>query len=394
MDFMPYEMLKTNDTLVIGSGGGEDVLIALAGGSKKITAVELNSLVASVAKQFGDSSGNLYQRENIKLLIDDGRRLIDSTHSKYDIIMIKLVDSWAPQLAGGYALSENYLYTVEAFKQYLQHLNGDNGMLVMVSWNIELPRLMPLVVESLRQEQVEKNTKNISQQILVVEDRPGLYFESNNQRTVFPVLVIVKNSPFVKSEIALAKERAAKNGAKIIAMPNVYVQPPYDRLLLNGIDHLQSQENDSKMSLLKLRPPTDDSPFYFARELIPHQMVILLETVVGVSIALALLLIFYSRRNKNWLNVSTFRFYIPFTAFIGFGFMFIEITFIQKFLLLLGTPIMALTVILFSILLSSGIGAYLSGKLFNRNPYKAYCCIDTNFGCNIVHLLWLFTKHY
>ena len=165
----------------------------------------------------------MYQRENIKLLIDDGRRFISSTHSKYDIIMIKLVDSWAAQLAGGYALSENYLYTVEAFKQYLQHLNGDNGMLVMVRWNIELPRLMPLVVESLRQEQVEKNTKNISQQILVVEDRPGLYFESNNQRTVFPVLVIVKNSPFVKSEIALAKERAAKNGAKIIAMPNVYV---------------------------------------------------------------------------------------------------------------------------------------------------------------------------
>ena len=369
MDFMPYEMLKTNDTLVIGSGGGEDVLIALAGGSKKITAVELNPLVASVAKQFGDSSGNLYQRENIKLLIDDGRRFISSTHSKYDIIMIKLVDSWAAQLAGGYALSENYLYTVEAFKQYIQHLN-DNGMLVMVRWNIELPRLMPLVVESLRQQQAEKNIKNISQQILVVEDRPGLYFESNNQRTVFPVPVILKNSPFVKSEIALAKERVAKNGAKIIVMPNGYVQPPYDRLLLNGIDHLQT-ENDSKTSLIKLRPPTDDSPFYFARELIPHQMVILLETIVGVSIVLTLLLIFYSRRNKNWLNVSTLRFYIPFTAFIGFGFMFLEITFIQKFLLLLGTPIMALTVILFSVLLSSGIGAYLSGKLFNRNPYKA-----------------------
>jgi len=369
MDFMPYEMLKTNDTLVIGSGGGEDVLIALAGGSKKITAVELNSLVASVAKQFGNSSGNLYQRENIKLLIDDGRRFISSTHSKYDIIMIKLVDSWAAQLAGGYALSENYLYTVEAFKQYMQHLN-DNGMLVMVRWNIELPRLMPLVVESLRQQQTEKNIKNISQQVLVVEDRPGLYFESNNQRTIFPVLVIVKNSPFVKSEIALAKEHAAKNGAKIIVMPNGYVQPPYDRLLLNGIDHLQS-ENDSKTDLIKLRPPTDDSPFYFARELIPHQMVILLETVVGVSIVLTLLLIFYSRRNKNWLNVSTLRFYIPFTAFIGFGFMFLEITFIQKFLLLLRTPIMALTVILFSVLLSSGIGAYLSGKLFNRNPYKA-----------------------
>ena len=63
--------------------------------------------------------------------------------SRFDLIMIKLVDSWAAQLAGGYALSENYLYTVEAFKQYLEHLNKDHGMLVMIRWNIELPRLIP-----------------------------------------------------------------------------------------------------------------------------------------------------------------------------------------------------------------------------------------------------------
>ena len=137
MDYMPYEMSKMNhsSTLVIGSGGGEDILVALSAGSKNVTAVELNPLIVAAVKQYGGSSaGNLYNRKDVQLSIDDGRRFISSTKTKYDTIVIKLVDSWAAQLAGGYALSENYLYTVEAFKQYLNHLNGVNGKLVMVRW--------------------------------------------------------------------------------------------------------------------------------------------------------------------------------------------------------------------------------------------------------------------
>jgi predicted membrane-bound spermidine synthase len=375
MDYLPFEISNdVNNTLIIGSGGGEDVLIALAGGSKKVTAVEINPLIISTAKQFGNSTGNLYERNEVDLFVDDGRRFISSSSSKYDMIVIKLVDSWAAQLAGGYALSENYLYTVEAFREYLHHLDEDNGMLVMVRWNFELPRLMPLIAESLRQEKKEGSKEDISQQILVVEDRPGLYFTSNNQQTIYPVVLIIKNNPFTDSEINLAKERIANNNAKVIAMPDGYIEPPYDRLLSdkNYYHSQQLQENDRKTSL-ELKPPTDDSPFYFAREQIPNQMILLLETVLGVSAVLALLLIYYSRRNKIQLVTSSRSswFHMIFVLFIGLGFMFLEITFIQKFLLLLGTPIMALTVILFSILLSSGIGSYLSGRLFRKNPYKA-----------------------
>jgi predicted membrane-bound spermidine synthase len=401
MDYMPFEISSANNnTLVIGSGGGEDILVALAGGAKNVTAVELNPLIISAAKRFGGSlAGNLYDRKDVHLFVDDGRRFISSTNSKYDKIVIKLVDSWAAQLAGGYALSENYLYTVEAFKQYLQHLNGDNGMLVMVRWNIELPRLMPLVVESLKQQEAKgaaaaaggegrtNSVQDISKQIVVVEDRPGLTFGSNNQRTEYPVLVMVKNSPFANSELDLIKAKVARNDAKVIAMPGGYVQPPYDRLLLpvsNGSNknHQQSQQlqqqqpqpsyDPQQLASFSLKPPTDDSPFYFAKEQIPNQMLLLLETVLGVSVVLGLLLAYYSRVNKIRLtSSSTSLFHIIFVICIGFGFVFLEITFIQKFLLLLGTPIMALTVILFSILLSSGIGAYLSGRLFNKNPYKA-----------------------
>lgn len=381
MDYLPYELLKANNTLVIGSGGGEDVLIALAGGSRNITAVELNPLIISKTKEFGRSAGNLYERKEVNVFIDDGRRYISSSNSNYDIITIKLVDSWAAQLAGGYALSENYLYTVEAFRQYLQHLDKANGMMVMVRWNIELPRLMPLLVESLISE-TGKSAQEISKQMIVVENRPGLYFGANDNRTIYPVIVMLKNKPFTQSEISLVTDRVRENDAQVFVIPGVHVQPPYDKLLMTSGNLEKSEdqkkskgqdvvENENIEAIIELKPPTDDSPFFFAREKIPGQMIILLVTVLSVSGVLALLLVYYSKMNKIHLASSSLSWLsVLFVIFIGLGFMVIEITFIQKFLLLLGTPIMALTVIVFSILVSSGMGAYLSGKLFRGSPQK------------------------
>ncbi|HEX2615035.1 MAG TPA: hypothetical protein VHL10_06045, partial [Nitrososphaera sp.] len=363
MDYLPYDMQKTDSTLVIGGGGGEDIQTALAGGSKNVTAVELNPLIVSAVKRFGSQSGDVYDRKDVGLFIDDGRRFISSTDARYDAIVIKLVDSWAAQLAGGYALSENYLYTTEAFQQYLRHLNKD-GMLVMIRWNFELPRLMPLVVDSLVKE-TGQSRESASKNVIVVEDRPGLYFgRTSDSQTYYPVLVIVKPKPFTDSQVDLATKRAAENRADVTMLADRYIQPPYDKLFNSNAyrEYLASLSNPNI--------PTDDSPFYFAKEPVPQQMVILLEAVLGISAALSVLLVYHARRKKARMD-ATSGFHILFAVFIGLGFMFLEITFIQKFLLLLGTPIMALTVILFSILLSSGVGAYLSGRLFAGRPYRA-----------------------
>ncbi|HYA83881.1 MAG TPA: hypothetical protein VEH06_10595, partial [Candidatus Bathyarchaeia archaeon] len=318
MDYMPYEISNMNNsrTLVIGSGGGEDILLALSAGSKNVTAVELNPLIVSAVKNYGgNSAGNLYNRKDVRLFIDDGRRFISSTNTKYDTIVIKLVDSWAAQLAGGYALSENYLYTVEAFKQYLNHLNGVNGKLVMVRWSTELPRLVPLAIQALREyERGTSDQHDISKQILLVEDSPGLTFGPNPQRTFYPVLLVIKNSPFTGSEIAVIKERVNKSHAKVIAMPGGYVQPPYDRLLLNvgpNSDLQQHESYDPQSSDFFEKVPTDDSPFFFATQLVPNQMVLLIETVLGVSVVITLLLVYYSKVNKIKLTSSS-RFHIIF----------------------------------------------------------------------------------
>lgn len=375
MDYLPYEISRAEDVLVIGSGGGQDILTALAGGAKKVTAVEINPMIVSTVRGFGSQAGNVYDRSDVQLFIDDGRRFISSSSSKFDTITIKLVDTWAAQLAGGYALSENYLYTVEAFQQYLRHLD-DGGMLVMIRWNFELPRLMPTVAESLAKE-TGKSMEDVSKHIIVVEDRPGLFFgRTDDSQTYYPVLVMVKSTPFTADQIDLVREKAERNHAEAIMLADTYIVSPYDRLFSNNGSDRYGEYISSEMAI-NPRIPTDDSPFFFARELVPKQMIILLGTVLAISAALSLMLIYHAKRGKktttfnNSGTTARTSGFVLFAICIGLGFMILEITFIQKFLLLLGTPIMALMVILFSILLSSGIGAYLSGRLFNNRPYRA-----------------------
>ena len=383
MDYLPYEMINANNTLVIGGGGGEDILVALSGGADNVTAVELNPLVVSAVKPFDSQSGNIYNNNNVDLFIDDGRRFISSTAGKYDVIVLKLVDSWAAQLAGGYALSENYLYTVEAFQQYLRHLDKDNGgMLVMTRWNFELPRLMPLIVDSLVKE-TGKSRESVAEQVMVVEDRPGLYFgRSADDQKYYPVLVMVKSTPFLNEEVTMVKEKAEGSHAEITMLADNYVAAPFNKLF-NNDNAIYSEYFSTTAAASNPTIPTDDSPFYFAREQIPKQMIILLVTVVAISGLLSALLIYHARKTRLKLE-SRSSFYILFAIFIGVGFMVLEVTFIQKFLLLLGTPIMALTVILFSILLSSGIGSYVSGKLFSTRPHRAVLTSIPILACIIV----------
>ncbi|HEU4823934.1 MAG TPA: hypothetical protein VFS97_10965, partial [Nitrososphaeraceae archaeon] len=395
MDYLPYTMINANSSLIIGSGGGEDILVALSGGANNITAIELNPLVVSAVKSFGNLTGNIYNNEKnnnnnkVDLLIDDGRRFISSTDEKFDIIVLKLVDSWAAQLAGGYALSENYLYTVEAFQQYLSHLDKENGgMLVMTRWNFELPRLMPLIADSLVKETGESR-ESVARQVMVVEDRPGLYFgRSSDNEKYYPVLVMVKSTPFDDRQITLVKEAAERNHAEISMLTDSYVSAPFSKLFSN--DNTAYKEYFSTTAVANPTIPTDNSPFYFAREQIPKQMIILLATVVVISGFLSILLIYHAKKTKIQFDFSS-KFHILFAIFIGLGFMILEVTFIQRFLLLLGTPIMALTVILFSILLSSGIGSYISGKLFStrRSHRSVLVSIPLLAGIIILYFLYL-----
>jgi hypothetical protein len=246
---------------------------------------------------------------------------------------------------------------------------------------------MPLIVDSLAKE-TGMSRESVAKYVMVVEDRPGLYFgRSDDNQKYYPVLVMIKSTPFLKGEVTMVKEKAEGNQAEITMLADNHVVAPFNKLFNN--DSNVYSEYFSTTVASNPTVPTDDSPFYFAREQIPKQMIILLITVMAISGLLSALLIYHARKIRVKFD-SRSSFHVLFAIFIGVGFMILEVTFIQKFLLLLGTPIMALTIILFTILLSSGIGSYISGKIFSTRPHTAVLTsIPILAGIIIIYFLYL-----
>ena len=135
-----YVLRPAARTLIIGAGGGWDLARALSSGSRDITGVEINPIIATtiMRERFPDLSRRLYFRPEVRLHVEDGRAFVARSTEKYDVIQMTLVDTWASTAAGAFALSENNLYTSDAFYQYLNHLT-DNGVLVFTRWGLDPP---------------------------------------------------------------------------------------------------------------------------------------------------------------------------------------------------------------------------------------------------------------
>src|SRR4029077_3907031 len=142
--------------LIIGPGGGWDVTRALGSGSKDITAVEINPIIAQTVmrERFAALSKRLYFRPEVHVVVEDGRSFVRRSADRYQVIQATLVDTWASTAAGAFALSENNLYTTDAFRDYLQHLTSD-GLAAFTRWGFEPPReslrLVSLAIDALTQ---------------------------------------------------------------------------------------------------------------------------------------------------------------------------------------------------------------------------------------------------
>ena len=126
------------DYAIIGPGGGVDVLRAVANGSPSVTGIEINPIIANTIMRgrYADYSYHLYQRPDVHIHVTDGRSFVRNAQQHFDVVQMTLVDTWASTAAGAFALSENSLYTVEAFQEYLEHLNPD-GMIAITRWEFQ-----------------------------------------------------------------------------------------------------------------------------------------------------------------------------------------------------------------------------------------------------------------
>lgn len=355
MQYLPFKMIENPKVLIIGSGGGRDVIAAVASGSKDVTTVEINPIIFQTVRSYGDRAGNLYDHMYVHSNVDEGRSFVSRSQEKFDIIYIPFVDTWASVSSGGLGVSENFLYTKEGFQEYYDHLN-ENGKVVAVRWLIDSPRFVTTFIQLLENNGVP--LKDTYKHIIIVSS------ESTTQDPSV-TMTIVSKSPFTESEILFLYDSFIKKGYKPILVPEKVMMEPYASLFEGKV----SFEEFYSLYATKVHSVTDDSPFFLSFEKpIPS----ILETLLYISIIIigAFLVIpfIWLRASEKKSNLIISNVVIYFAA-LGAGFILIELALLQKFILLLGNPTTTFAILLFTMLLSSGIGSLISTRII-RNGTK------------------------
>jgi len=393
-------VLRPNgDFAIIGPGGGVDVLRAVANGSRNVTGIEINPIIADdiVRGRFADYAYHLYEIPEVHMYVSDGRSFVRNSRDQYDVVEMTLVDTWASTAAGAFALSENNLYTVEAFREYFEHLKPD-GMIAITRWEFAKPRealrVVSQAMEALRQMGVEDSSQNF----IVVSDGP---LDTDGKA----VVVLAKKSPFtLEEQRAVLNHIQGGNGGDANLNLNVlYLPATADR---RGMAHpafaqlITGQDARAFSAAYKynVAPVTDNAPFFFFT-LKPEQVfrgserggidwkvnlgiailgIVLLVSVAAVIAFLVLPLALSPETRSDsgsparpllarWGGGSSLR--VLYFIAIGLGYIMVEIALIQRFVLFLGYPTYALTVVVFLMLLSSGAGSLMSRRWF-RDPTR------------------------
>ena len=342
---LPFRLTPNAETLVIGPGGGADVVAALASGGRRVTAVELNPLVLKFVRNYGARAGNVYDRPDVETIQSEGRNFISRTNRKFDIIFLGFVDSWASVASGGLSLSENYLYTSEAFRAYYDHLS-DNGILVILRWETDIPRLVSNSVATLGADVAAKR-------IVTLMEAQGAPNEPRQ------MLFMLRKRPFTAAETAEISEKWTQ--AKPVILPGGPA-PPLLGDVLAGRKTLAQYEAESPRFVGAV---WDDSPFYFAIER-PFRMPAaiaepLLKWLLLPSLLMLGVLAILGRPRRA--SIGPYAGSLVYFAALGFGFIAVELALLQNLTLLVGHPIFTLSVLLFTLLATGGIGSALSPRV-------------------------------
>ena len=241
---LPFRLVPNAETLIIGPGGGPDVVAALASGSRKVTAVEMNPLMLKFVRSYGARAANLYDRPDVETIQSEGRNFISRTNKKFDIILLGFVDSWASVASGGLSLSENYLYTAEALRAYYDHLT-DNGMVVILRWDSDIPRLVSNSVAILGPDAAGQRIVTLLEKE-TAPDQPA------------QMLFMLRRRPFTAAETAEIKDKW--NNAQPVIMPGGPAPALIGDVLAGRKTLTQYEEQSPRF----VGPVWDDSPFYFA----------------------------------------------------------------------------------------------------------------------------------
>ena len=377
---LPYHLMHNPRVLILGAGGGADVLLAIYHSARGIDAVELNPEVVDLVKDtYARFGGNIYAAERVKSYVSEARGFVTKSEKKYDLIQLSLLDSFSAASAGLYALSESYLYTVEAFQQYLRHLEP-GGMLAITRW-LKIPprdslKLLATAIEALNKTGVSHPEKQLA---LI--------------RGWKTTTLLIKNGQFAPNQISAIRRFCRERGFDVAYYPGMedYEANRFNRLdepyLFDGATALLSAGKQDFITRYKyqIAPATDERPYFFnffkwstlpevlrlkekgGAPLIEWGYPVLAATLVQATVLSIVLIILplwvllrAATRRQRWGSVF---FYF---VFLGLAFLFIEIAFIQRFILFLSHPIYAIAVVLASFLFFAGLGSGYSARLAGR----------------------------
>lgn len=377
---LPYHLLERPRVLVLGSGAGADVLQAIYHQARAIDAVELNGqLVDLVQHRFAAFSGAPYGAPGVRVHIEEARGFAAAHHDRFDLIQVALVDAFGASSAGLYALAESYLYTVEALGAYLDHLEP-GGLLAITRW-VNLPprdaiKLFVTAIAALE----DRGAKEPAQQLALI-------------RGWKTATLLVKNGALTDADIAALGAFCRARSFDVAYYPgirageanryNVLEQPEfYDAALA-----LLGPERDRFLERYKFNivPARDDRPYFFqffkwrtlpelvalkgrgGLPLLEWGYPLLIATLAQAVLASLLLIplpLWISGRGTGSGDGSAWsrsRFSAYFVV-VGLAFMFIEIAFIQKFILFLAHPLYAVAVVLCAFLIFAGLGSRYSRR--------------------------------
>ena len=353
--FFPFATEQPQRVFVVGPGAGLDVWFALQSNAKEIVAVEVNPASVAQVEQWGAVNGHLYAQPKVNIIIDEGRSALRRSDAKYDLIYLSQVVTLAAE-RGGYALSENTIYTVDAFDEYLAHLSEGGQIALKLYDEITLMRAISTALASLRQRGMSE--QEAMKHLLVLLD--------DSANPPIPLLLIGRTA-YTEDDSLVLGAIANDVGFRPIVLPHVLVQPPFDTVA-SGSDSLDAIIAASEFDI---SAPTDNRPYFFQFERgIPNHLrplALIAAIVIGGGI-LGYAGLWRKTSSRAWRCMPAY------FAMLGMGFIAIEIYAIQQTRLFLGHPTIAVTLVLVTFLVGGGVGSGLSQR-FGRNilaksPYR------------------------
>ena len=365
---------EKDNALIIGPGGGRDVLIALLAGVGKVTAVEVNPDLVDLVNQYSWYNGGIYSTvENVDLIIDEGRSFLKSSGmGKFDIIMLTLPRTNTSRSVEGYALTENYLFTTDSITEYLSRINENGHLVVVANDDAEILRLLTLTLSVFENKGI--NIQDAMDYVYILGSAPNPVFVLRNG--------VFKEDITNKIYDAAINENGYNQSTSFF--PKLSDNNQYMNPIFLGLDNgqLDIQRLTAMVEELgyDIRPVSDNDPFFYKLTTgLPESFIMVLVFAVILIAAMIMALLAFERgdriadRADGKINAHKIRHKIDLIAIfsmLGIGYMIVEISLIQKFVFFLGKPVLSLTVILFSVLLGSGAGSFISNAIKNENTIK------------------------